>query len=109
MAFDQELGVVGRLFPLVVSGEKTSTIRWREAVIEPGPMRYVRNDDPAQTVVVTVVRCTRMPLADAAAFLDREDEWPPDVMLEGMREHYPEIELTDIVDVIEHLPPAALR
>ena len=26
----QTLRVVGRLFPLILSGEKTSTIRWRE-------------------------------------------------------------------------------
>jgi hypothetical protein len=27
-------------------------------------------------------------------------------MLEGMRKHYPEIELVDIVQVVEHLTPA---
>jgi len=26
-------------------------------------------------------------------------------MLDGMRKHYPEIELTDVVQVVEHLTP----
>ncbi len=97
--------MVGRLFPQVLSGEKTSTIRWRETPIRPGPMRYVCADDASRTTVVVVRKCTSMPLYEAAAFLGRGADWPPDVMLDGMREHYPAIELTDIVDVIEHDPP----
>jgi hypothetical protein len=42
-----------------------------------------------------------MPLCDAASFVGREEDWPDSVMLAGMREHYPEIELTSIVQVIE--------
>ncbi|RVU39780.1 hypothetical protein EOI86_06470 [Hwanghaeella grinnelliae] len=101
----QSLGVVARLFPLILSGVKTSTIRWREGRIRPGPMRYVHDDDPGQWVIVQVTRCTDMPLADAAAYLGKTAEWPDDVMLAGMREHYPEIALTDTVQVIEHDPP----
>jgi hypothetical protein len=101
----QQLGVVPRLFPLIVSGDKRSTIRWREPRIVPGPMLYVCDGNPSQSVMVEVVRCTDMPLSDAARHLGREADWPRDVMLEGMREHYPQIEWTDIVQVIEHLPP----
>ena len=102
----QQLEVVARLFPLVVVGEKTFTIRWREISIAPGPMRYVCAGNTSRTVDVVVTRCTRMPLCEAAAYLGRSDEWPDQVMLDGMREHYPSIELDDVVDVIEHLPPA---
>lgn len=102
---EQELQVVARLFPSVVSGAKRSTIRWREAEIRPGLMRYVCADDPSQTAVVRVVRVTSMPLAAAAGYLGTEDEWPPPAMLAGMREHYPQIELHDIVQIIEHLSP----
>jgi hypothetical protein len=35
----------------------------------------------------------------------KQDIWPDAVMLSGMREHYPEIELDDIVQVVEHLTP----
>ena len=52
-----------------------------------------------------VTACTSMPLSKAAAFLGRETEWPDEVMLTGMREHYADIELTDMVDVIAHLTP----
>lgn len=105
----QELNVVARLFPLVLSGEKTSTIRWREARIEPGPMTYICDGDPSRTVVVWVTACTDMPLHEAAAFVGKQDAWPDAVMLAGMREHYPQIELTDVVQVIEHLTPEQTR
>ncbi|WP_367714282.1 ASCH domain-containing protein [Nitratireductor sp. GISD-1A_MAKvit] len=98
----QTLGVVGRLFPMILRGEKTSTIRWRETRITPGPMRYLCDDDPSQSVVVNVLKCTDMPLCSVAAYLGRTEEWPDEVMLAGMREHYPGIDLTDIVQVIEH-------
>ena len=101
----QQLIVVDRLYPLVVSGEKTSTIRWRETPIAPGPMTYICQGDPTKTVVVQVTRCTDMPLSEAAAFVGKAADWPDPLMLAGMREHYPEIELTDIVQVIEHLTP----
>jgi hypothetical protein len=100
----QTLSVVGRLFPMILSGEKTSTIRWREARIAPGPMRYVCDDNVGQSTVVHVLKCTDMPLASVATYLGKTEEWPDDVMLAGMREHYPEIELTDIVQVVEHKP-----
>lgn len=99
----QTLQVVGRLFPLILSGEKTSTIRFREPRIVPGPMRYVC-DASGQHLIVNVLKCTDMPLASVAAYLEKTDEWPDDVMLSGMREHYPGIELCDIVQVVEHEP-----
>ena len=102
----QSLAVVARLFPLILSGEKTATIRFGEARIAPGPMRYVCTGDPDRTVIVEVVRCTDMPLSEAARFLGREAEWPREVMLEGMREHYPGIGWGDIVQMIEHRAPA---
>lgn len=101
----QELVLVDRLFPLVLSGEKTETIRWREAWIEPGPMTYVCEGDSAKTAVVLVTRCTDMPLSEVAAFLGKAEEWPDTVMLSGMQAHYPDITLQDIVQVVEHLPP----
>jgi hypothetical protein len=101
----QSLKVVGRLFPLVLNGEKTHTIRWRETRIHPGPMRYVSTGDPRKTVVVLVTRCTDVPLSQAAALVGKQDVWPDAIMLSGMREHYPDIELDDIVQVIEHLTP----
>lgn len=103
----QTLPVVERLFPGILTGEKTSTIRWGERRIVPGPMIFVCEGHPHLTALVEVKRCTDMPLAKAAAFVGRAGEWPDDVMLAGMREHYPEIELSSIVQVIEFsLPPA---
>lgn len=102
----QTLDVVGRLFPQILSGEKNSTIRWRERHIVPGPLKFLcdGNEDEAVTVIVT--RCTDMPLSQAAAFVGKQDEWPDEVMLESMREHYPRIELSSTVQVVEfELPP----
>ena len=97
----QTLDVVERLFPEILRGEKTSTIRWRERRIAPGPMKFVCEGHPDKTVLVEVFRCTDMPLSQAAAFVGRADEWPDDVMLAGMREHYPDIQLSSTVQVIE--------
>ena len=101
----QTLGVVVRLFPAILSGEKRSTIRFREIRMVPGFMRYVVDGDPTRTAVVFVTRCTDMPLSRAAAFVGREDDWPRDVMMAGMREHYPDIGWDDPVQVVEHLSP----
>lgn len=101
----QTLTVVERLWPELLSGEKRSTIRWREMPIVPGPMRYVREGRTRDTLVVTVARVTSMPLRDAARFLGRADDWPDPIMLEGMRVHYPAITMDDTVEVIEHGAP----
>jgi hypothetical protein len=101
----QKLDVVNRLFPLILSGEKTSTIRFNEQRIRIGPMNYWRDGNSSKSVTVWVNLCTDMPLSDAAEYLNRVDDWPDDIMLKGMREFYPNIELSDIVQVIEHLSP----
>jgi hypothetical protein len=101
----QSLKLAERLFPLVVSGEKTHTIRWREPRMHPGPMRYICEGDPEKTVVVFVTRCRDVPLSQAAALVGKQDIWPDAIMLLGMREHYPDIELDDVVQVVEHLTP----
>lgn len=105
----QQLSVVGRLFPSIVDCSKSSTIRWNENPITPGVMRYVREDPPHRSIDVMVIACTQMPLSQASEFLGREVEWPSEVMLDGMREHYPEISLSDIIVVIEHLTPQQTR
>ena len=97
----QCLGVVDRLFPLILSGEKVSTIRWRKGKIVPGPMKFICEGEVHRTVVVEVYRCTEMLLSEASSFVGRSDEWTDDVMLKGMREHYPEIQLSSTVQVVE--------
>lgn len=74
-----------------------------------GYLRFVCDDDATKTVTVWVTRCTDLPLCDAAAFVGRESEWPKEVMLAGMREHYPDIRWTDTVQIVEHLTPAETR
>jgi hypothetical protein len=101
----QRLDVVTRLFPLVVSGEKISTIRFREQQIRIGPMVYWCDGCSEKSATVWVHRCTNIVLSEAADFLGKTKEWPDNVMLEGMRAHYPSIQLSDIVQVIEHYNP----
>jgi hypothetical protein len=101
----QKLDVVERLFPLVLSGEKTSTVRYRERRIYLGPMVYWCDGNSEITSTVWVKRCTDLPLLEVAEFLSKSKEWPDEIMLEGMRVHYPEIQLKDIVQVIEHYDP----
>ncbi|MBO6719306.1 MAG: ASCH domain-containing protein [Rhizobiaceae bacterium] len=102
----QSLRVVGRLFPEILSGEKRATIRWREITIVPGFMRYIHDGDAGRTAIVYVTKCARLPLSQAASYLGREEDWSRDVMLSGMREHYPGINWDDEVQIVEHLSPA---
>ena len=46
-----------------------------------------------------------MKFSDVADRMGKAKEWPDDVLLQGMREHYPAIELESEVVVIHHLPP----
>jgi hypothetical protein len=101
----QKLDVVERLFPLVISGEKTCTVRFQERRMRIGPMVYWCDGSSDKTVVVWVKRCTDLPLVKAAEFLGKTEEWPEKVMLDGMRVHYPGIQLTDTVQVVEHYSP----
>lgn len=97
----QYLDVAGRLFPDVLSGVKTNTMRWHETRIVPGSLMLINCDDRTQTHLVQVTRCTDVALSQAAAWVGIEKEWPADKMLASMRSHYPEITLSDSVQVIE--------
>jgi hypothetical protein len=66
---------------------------------------FICDDATSQTVEVAVFCCTKLPLYEAAAFVGRATEWPKDVMLSGMREHYADIELSSIVQIVEYYPP----
>lgn len=101
----QSLEIVPRLLPEVRSGRKRHTIRWRERKILPGPMRYVNTENASDTLVVRVTEVKTMPLFSVALYLGKSEEWPDKVLLDGMREHYPDIRLDSEVDVIHHLPP----
>lgn len=102
----QQLTLVPRLMPAVRSGEKTSTIRWQEGDITTGPLRLVNQHDETDAVIVWVKQVDTLRLSEVAATLGKQEEWPDEVLLEGMREHYPEIRLSSEVQLITHLTPA---
>jgi hypothetical protein len=101
----QQLTLVPRLMPDVRHGVKTSTVRWQEGDIVTGPLKLVNEQDRADTVIVWVTGIETLRLNEVAARLGKEDEWPDAVLLEGMREHYPEIRLSSEVQLITHLTP----
>ncbi|MDO6406887.1 ASCH domain-containing protein [Pantoea phytobeneficialis] len=103
----QSLEIVPRLLPEVRSGKKRHTIRWQEREITSGPMLYVNAEDVSDMVIVWVTHVETMPLFSVAQHLGKIQAWPDDVLLAGMREHYPGIEMDSIVSVIHHLPPAS--
>jgi len=82
----QTLTLADRLFAPLVSGEKTSTIRWREQRIASGPLKFICMDVPSNTADVIVSRCSDMALRDVASFLQRSAEWPDDEMLSSMKD-----------------------
>ena len=101
----QQLTLVPRLMPAVRSGEKTSTVRWQEGDITIGPLRLVNQQDETDAVLVWVTQVETLRLSEVATTLGKQDEWPDTVLLEGMREHYPEIRLSSEVQLITHLTP----
>nr|WP_255602794.1 hypothetical protein [Pantoea sp. DY-15] len=44
-----------------------------------------------------------MSLSSVATYLGKQSEWTEDVLLLGMREHYPENELNFMVGTIHHI------
>lgn len=101
----QKLDVVSRLSPLIVAGEKTSTIRYGETRIVIGPLVYWSDGNSSINTLVWVHGCSEMLLSNVAAYLGKEEDWPDEIMLEGMREHYPTIQLDSTVQVVEHYSP----
>ena len=101
----QRLPLADQFFPVVLSGEKTNTMRWREMRIIPGPLQFFSETDRYPDCTVMVVRCTDVPLRDAADLVNMRAVWPDQKMLAAMQRHYPDITLDDLVQVIEHLPP----
>ncbi len=99
----QSLEIVPRLLPEVRSGRKRHTIRWRERKIVPGLMRYVNAENASDTLVVRVTEVKTMPLFSVARYLGKSEAWPDTVLLTGMQEHSPDIQLNSEVDVIHHL------
>lgn len=67
-----------------------------------GPTLYVNARDPSDTVMVWVTHVEKMPLSDVAGRLVKSTLWPDTEQLEGMREHYPCIEM-DYEVVVIHL------
>jgi len=82
----QTLHIVPRLMKALRAGKKRHTIRWQEANITPGPLRYISSEDPESVVIVNVERVVTLPLSSVAQYLGKDDEWPDAVLLAGMQE-----------------------
>lgn len=102
----QQLTLVPRLVPDVRSGAKTSTIRWQEGEIVTGLLKLVNEQDATDEIIVWVTKIETLRLNEVAERLGKEAEWPDVVLLEGMREHYPDMRLSSEVQLITHLTPA---
>lgn len=97
----QQLDVVDRLFPAILTGEKESTIRWMEQNIMVGLLKFSYVNDLSKSLVVQVFRSTELPLSEAAIFLGKSLDWPDDLLLEWMCEQCPDIQMSSIVQIVE--------
>ncbi len=68
-------------------------------------MVYWCEGSSTKTATVWVHRCSDIMLSKTAGFLGKTEEWPDEVMQVGMCERYPNIQLSDIVQVLEHFNP----
>jgi hypothetical protein len=105
----QMLELVDRRFPALLSGRKTSTIRWNEGVIKPGFLLYV-SCSGKERAIVWVNEVNRIPLRDIGKKIGYDAHHKDENhTLELMRLHYPAITLDTEIDLIEHLSVADTR
>jgi hypothetical protein len=97
----QKLELVDRLFPALFTGEKVSTLRWREGEVAEGYLLYCASNNPKWKALVWVTGTEKKPLRAFASFCNQT----PDELLAAMRTHYPEITLEDDVLLVHHLTP----
>ncbi|NCC21006.1 MAG: ASCH domain-containing protein [Alphaproteobacteria bacterium] len=97
----QTLELADSLFPQVLAGEKTRTLRWREGEIRPGYLLYTSFDNPAWKALVWVTGCRDAPMNEMAPLYDMS----PEDLHKSMQRHYPDIEIDSPVTLVEHLTP----
>lgn len=97
----QTLELADSLFPQLLAGEKTRTLRWREGDVRPGYLLYYSYDNPAWKVLVWVTGCREAPMSEMAPLYDMS----PESLHKAMSRHYSEIEIDSPVTLVEHLTP----
>lgn len=92
----QSLELADSLFPAVLDGSKTKTLRWNEPVPECGPLLFYSFDNPDMNAVVTVTSVENV-MFDCA---EAEYGMTPSELYQSMLKHYPDIPLDAEMQIV---------
>lgn len=98
----QRLELADDLFPDVISGKKTDTLRWNEGDIELGYLEFYSESNIGKRATVLVTGLRKGTLESFA----KHYRTTIDLLVLSMKKHYPDIKATDKVTLVEFMSPA---
>lgn len=101
----QKLELADDLFPALMRGEKTNTLRWQEGPVQTGYLLFYATHNPDWRAVVWVTGVQACPMNEIAPFYTMS----PEELHKAMLRHYPDIEINSDILFIEHLSPEKTR
>jgi len=93
----QFLELADDLFPKILNGEKTNTLRWNEGNIKEGYLTFYKTSNPSVKCNVLVSSIETAPMKDFAHKYNMSSQ---DLHFEMLR-HYPDIKIDSEVSFIE--------
>lgn len=101
MSTIQKLELAKDLFPKMISGAKTNTLRWNEGIIEEGFLLFYAENNINLSATVWVNRVTTSSMKNFACKYNMSAK----ALHSSMLRHYPDIKIDSIVSFIEYLSP----
>lgn len=98
----QRLELADELFPDLMSGKKTDTLRWNEGTFELGYLEFYSKKDISRRATVLVTGIRKGTLSSFARHYGQSVE----LLLLRMQKHYPDITLNDGVTLVEFMSPS---
>jgi hypothetical protein len=97
----QRLELPDSLFPDLMRGAKTDTLRWNEGKIELGYLEFFSAKNPDLTALVIVTGTRKGSMADFA----KSNKMTVDQFMATMQKHYPDIKPDAKITQIEFMSP----
>lgn len=101
----QKLELVDRYFVDLFSGRKANTKRYGEEAVVNGYVVFEASNDKNLKALVWVYDVQTMPLKDVVVLFPEEEGTDPHALLERMKKHYSDIQMTSEIMVVRHLTP----
>lgn len=98
----QRLELADDLFPDLMSGKKTDTLRWNEGDIELGYLEFYSAGNIGKRATVLVTGIRKGTLESFA----KHYSMTADALVTKMKKHYPDITASDKMTLIEFMSPS---